>query len=83
MGGALDNHNVEIYFFDTGFGGIARVTFNVVDPAEDESEETPVPDTGTFTAESGSAETTGVVTAFVGASLVIALLAVRKFLKKK
>lgn len=75
----IGTHNVEIYFFDTGFGGIARATFNVVGAEEDEP--VVVPDTGVFTGGNGSVEATGMI-AVVGVAMVVTMLATRRFLKK-
>lgn len=51
---AVGRHNIEIYFFDTGFGGIARASFTVVEATEDA--ELVAPSTGSFTGKNDSVE---------------------------
>ena len=79
-------HSIEIYFFDTGFGGIARGSFTVVEATNNESSESTdveddselvVPNTGQFSSESGSsieaigaAVLVGVVTSGFGFILI-------------
>ena len=79
-------HSIEIYFFDTGFGGIARGSFTVIEATNNESSESTdveddselvVPNTGKFSSESGSSIETigaavlvGVVTSGLGFILI-------------
>ena len=51
----LGEHKLEIFFFDTAVNGIARASFTVIEPSEDEKDVPAVPDTGStvMTEENG------------------------------
>lgn len=86
----VGRHNVEIYFFDAGFGGIARASFVIVEATTDENSETTkdselvVPNTGLFTGEnSSSMEVTGFVAAVITAIVsALGLVLTRKKIKE-
>ena len=85
----VGKHNVEIYFFDTGFGGIARATFTVVEaePANENNNDAnetsiTVPDTGQFTSENSAVSAAGLTTIIVACS-ALSLAVVRSRIRRK
>lgn len=81
---AVGRHDIEIYFFDTGFGGIARASFVVAEAETDaDSESGPlVPNTGSFTGENGIENGTMEMTIMVALCCVaLVLLGCAKFIR--
>ena len=80
---ALGEHSFEAYFTEPDSGS-ARASFKIIeeiiDDDDDEGETVPVPSTGAFTSEGGSAE---MVNDFTAAIVVIGIGAVVNFLIKK
>ena len=76
---ALGEHSFEAWFSEPE-SGIARATFKIVeenDDDDDEEENIPVPDTGMFTSEGGSAEMTNdflVITMIAGVVVMTGVL---------
>ena len=81
---AVGRHSFEIYFFDTGFAGIARACFTIAEATADEGGESAedselaVPDTGWSTGENGSMEAMGFVAAVIAIASTLGLVLIRK-----
>ena len=79
---ALGEHSFEAYFTEPDSGS-AKATFKIVEPKtedDDDGENVPVPDTGAFTSEGGSAKTTDVIlptVAIIGLTIIAWILAKR------
>lgn len=79
---ALGEHSFEAYFTEPDSGS-AKATFKIVEPKtedDDDDENVPVPNTGAFTSEGGSAKTTDVIlptAAIIGLTIIAWILAKR------
>lgn len=79
----LGEHSFEAYFTEPDSGS-AKATFKIVEEAIDEDENLPVPNTGAFTSEGGSAKaTSGTVSIAVMTGLMIAAWSVIRKSKKE
>ena len=68
---AIGEHSFEAWFSEPE-SGIARASFKIVEESNDEEENVPVPDTGVFTGEGGSAEiNNNFVATIVAAGIVV------------
>ena len=76
---AIGEHSFEAWFSEPE-SGTARASFKIVEESDDEEENVPVPNTGVFTSEGGSAETTNnfVATIAVAGIVVVAGVLVKK-----
>ena len=71
----LGEHSFEAWFSEPE-SGTARASFKIVEESDDEEENVPVPDTGAFTGEGGSAETTNNLVATVAVVVIVAIAGV-------
>lgn len=76
---AIGEHSFEAWFSEPE-SGTARASFKIVEESDDEEENVPVPNTGVFTGEGGSAEITNnfVTTIAVAGIVVVAGVLVKK-----
>ena len=76
---AIGEHSFEAWFSEPE-SGTARASFKIVEESDDEEENVPVPNTGVFTGEGGSAEITNnfVATIAVAGIVVVAGVLVKK-----
>ena len=75
----IGDHSFEAWFSEPE-SGTARASFKIVEASDDEEENIPVPNTGMFTGEGGSAEITNI---FMAASAVAGIVVAAGVLMKK
>ena len=75
----VGEHSFEAWFSEPE-SGTARASFKIVEESDDEEENVPVPNTGVFTGEGGSAEITN---NFVATVAVVGIVAIAGVLMKK
>ena len=75
----IGEHSFEAWFSEPE-SGTARASFKIVEESDDEEENVPVPNTGVFTGEGGSAEITN---DFVATVAVVGIVAIAGVLMKK
>ena len=76
---ALGEHSFEAYFTEPDSGS-ARASFKIVEEKTEDEEDVPVPNTGAFTSEGGSAKTTDIIlptVAIIGLTIIAWILAKR------
>ena len=76
---ALGEHSFEAWFSEPE-SGTARASFKIVEESDDEEENVPVPNTGAFTGEGGSAE---IVSNLVAITATVGIIVVAGVLMKK